>query len=86
MARGAEEMKDEFCEALWKDLGKSRFNAELVELGAMIQLARDDAGQIEKWAQAEEVDTPIFVAPGASKIVPEPLGVVLVMASWNYPV
>ena len=31
------------------------------------------------------VDTPMMVGPGSSKIVYEPLGVVLVMGSWNFP-
>ena len=32
------------------------------------------------------VTTPMLVGPGTSKILPEPLGVVLVMGSWNFPV
>ena len=31
------------------------------------------------------VDTPMMVGPGKSYIKPEPLGVVCVMAAWNYP-
>lgn len=31
------------------------------------------------------IDTPLLFAPGKSLIRLEPLGVVLVMGSWNYP-
>ena len=32
-----------------------------------------------------ELDTPMIVAPGKTKIRYEPLGVVLIYGSWNYP-
>ena len=31
------------------------------------------------------VDTPMVIGPAKSKIVYEPLGVVLIMGSWNFP-
>ena len=31
------------------------------------------------------VDTPLLVGPGRSFEYPEPLGVINVMAAWNYP-
>jgi aldehyde dehydrogenase (NAD+) len=31
------------------------------------------------------VETPMIVGPGTSKIVAEPLGVVLILGSWNFP-
>jgi len=31
------------------------------------------------------VTTPLMIGPGTSKIVPEPLGVILVLGSWNFP-
>lgn len=31
------------------------------------------------------VNTPMTIGPGCSKIMYEPLGVVLVMGSWNFP-
>lgn len=40
---------------------------------------------LKKWANDESVDTPMLIGPGKSKIVYEPLGVVLIMGSWNFP-
>jgi len=31
------------------------------------------------------VDTPMLVGPGSSKILAEPLGTVLILGSWNFP-
>ena len=39
----------------------------------------------EKWAKERKVDTPLIIGPASSSIKPEPLGVVLVYAAWNYP-
>ena len=33
----------------------------------------------------ESLDTPLRLAPGSTKVHYEPLGVVLVFGSWNYP-
>ena len=33
----------------------------------------------------ENLDTPLRLAPGSTKVRYEPLGVVLVFGSWNYP-
>lgn len=79
-------MEDEICDALTADLGKTKFVAYLSEVKAVQEAAKHDAEHIDEWAKTIDVDTPIFCAPGASKIMPEPLGIVLVMSAWNYPV
>jgi aldehyde dehydrogenase (NAD+) len=33
----------------------------------------------------ELVETPLLVGPGSSYIIKEPLGVVAILGSWNYP-
>ena len=40
---------------------------------------------VKKWMQDEKVTTPFSIAPAWSRIKWEPLGVALVMSSWNYP-
>lgn len=40
---------------------------------------------LKTWMEDKVVDTPMLVGPGTSKIVYEPLGVVLIMGSWNFP-
>lgn len=42
--------------------------------------------KVDSWSKKRSVSTPLMFAPGKSYILPEPLGVALVMGSWNYPV
>ena len=40
---------------------------------------------LKKWARPERVSTPLQLLPSRSRIISEPLGVVLIVAPWNYP-
>jgi aldehyde dehydrogenase (NAD+) len=40
---------------------------------------------VAKWAKDEKRQTPMMIAPGSSKVINEPLGVVLIMSAWNFP-
>ena len=81
-----EDMLDEFCTAMELDLGKEKFIGMLAEVKAVNGAIDANLANIDEWASEVFVDTPILLAPGTSSIVPEPLGVVLVMSAWNYPV
>jgi len=41
---------------------------------------------LSKWNSTEKVPTPMVAMPAKSVLMPEPLGVVCVIAPWNYPV
>jgi len=73
-------------EALRADLGKSRIEAYLTELGFVVSECDRALRQLRRWVRPERVPTPLALQPGRSEIVREPLGVVLVIAPWNYPV
>jgi len=40
---------------------------------------------LQEWAQVKHVDTNRLNAPAKSYIIPEPLGVSLIIGPWNYP-
>ena len=71
--------------ALHDDLGRSETDSIIAELG--ILRSEIDAARRElcDWMEPQQVVTPLLLQPGASRIVPEPKGVVLVIAPWNYP-
>ena len=79
------EKEDAICEALAKDVGKPRFEAFTAEVSFTLGELNDLLGQLDKLARPEKVGTPIFAMPGKSEIYKDPLGVVLVIAPWNYP-
>lgn len=72
-------------EALKTDLGKPEQEA-LLELSVVRSELRHAKSGTRRWMKPRRVATPVVGLPAASWICPEPLGVVLVMSAWNYPV
>jgi aldehyde dehydrogenase (NAD+) len=76
----------DFAAALASDLGKSRFETVLAETGFVSSEARYALRHLDAWVRPRRVRTPLLAQPGRSWIQPEPKGVVLIIAPWNYPV
>ena len=79
------EREAEFAEALRLDLNKSRFETVLSETSFVIEEAKYARRRLAGWMRGRRVRTPMMAQPGRSRIVPEPKGVVLIIAPWNYP-
>jgi len=76
----------ELIEALRADLGKPVREAWLADLLPVRQECDLAVRNVARWARPERVSTPLTLQPGRSYVAREPLGVVLVIAPWNYPV
>ncbi|MCX6078463.1 MAG: aldehyde dehydrogenase family protein [Chloroflexi bacterium] len=77
--------QEQIIDRLVRETGKTRFDAlstELFEICDLIDYYRDAAPKILK---DQTVHTPIVLMGKTSRIVFEPLGVVLVISPWNYP-
>ncbi len=72
--------------ALASDLGKPNLEAWVSELGFTMTDIDHTLVNLDQWAAHRKVATPTTLLPGSSAIVPEPVGVVCVIAPWNYPV
>jgi aldehyde dehydrogenase (NAD+) len=72
------------CEALHNDLRKSTEEAYLTEIGIVLNEIDYHIKHLKKWV-AKRVSSPLVLFPSSSKIIYEPLGVVLIIAPWNYP-
>lgn len=72
-------------DAIHKDYGKQEFEAFLSELYIVYDEIKVAIKNIKEWAAAKPVVTNLLNAPGKSYIMPEPLGVSLVIGPWNYP-
>ena len=71
-------------EALKADLKKPEFEAYATEIWVIKEI--DYAiKHIKSWTKAKKAAIPIEQFPGSGRIYPEPLGVVLIIAPWNYP-
>jgi aldehyde dehydrogenase (NAD+) len=73
-------------EALHKDLGKGLSESYLTEIGFVQNEIKHALKNIDNWAKPQKVKTPLAFKPGHSEIIPEPLGVSLIIGAWNYPI
>ena len=79
------EHEDDFAAALRADLGKCRFEAVMTEMSFVESEAKYARKHLAAWMKPQKVRTPLMAQPGRSYIQPEPKGVVLIIAPWNYP-
>jgi aldehyde dehydrogenase (NAD+) len=76
----------EFENALGADLGKNSTESQLVGIGFVIGAIDFTLKHLRAWLKPRPVGVPGAVLPARASVVREPLGVVLVIAPWNYPV
>jgi len=72
-------------EALFKDLGKCKQEAYLTEVAFLQGDIKYMLKHMKKWMKPRSKSTPIVAMPAKSLVYPEPLGTVLIIGAWNYP-
>lgn len=72
-------------EAIYEDFGKSEHETYMSELSLIYHELNGFIKNTAKWSSKIHVSTNISNVPGSSYIIPEPLGVTLVIGAWNYP-
>lgn len=72
-------------EAIYKDFKKSEFDNYTTELSLLYKDIKEARINIFQWARTKPVSTGILNFPASSYVIPEPLGVCLVIGAWNYP-
>ena len=71
--------------AIYEDFGKSEFDTYLSELSLLYHEINNCIKNTEKWSKRKKVSSGLVNFPARSYIIPEPLGVTLVIGAWNYP-
>lgn len=81
-----EEHLEDFVQALAGDLGKSATEAKFSEIDVV--RAEIDFAQrhLVEWMDSTSVKVPLALQPAMAKVEPRPLGVMLIIGAWNYPV
>jgi aldehyde dehydrogenase (NAD+) len=79
------ERHSDFADALAKDVGKHRTEAQLAEIGFVDAEAAHLERHLEGWLRPRRVPVPLAVQPARAWTELTPLGVVLVIGPWNYP-
>lgn len=77
--------KDEICEAIKKDLGKSYRESYMCEVGLTLSEIDFLLKNLNKLTKKQRVKTPIAQFSAKSYRLASPYGVVLIMSPWNYP-
>jgi aldehyde dehydrogenase (NAD+) len=73
-------------DAMAADLGKPELEGWLTDVAAVRHDIEGALRHLGTWASPRRVRVPWRLWPGQAEIVPEPLGAVLVIGPWNYPV
>jgi aldehyde dehydrogenase (NAD+) len=75
----------ELNDALFTDLKKSKEESWVTEIGMVLSELKNAISNLRNWMEPERVPTNFVNFPSTSKLLSEPLGVVLIIAPWNYP-
>jgi len=85
--RLTEANEEKFVAAVNADFGnRARYETIIAEIIVTVSGAKLAKGNLRKWMRPRGVATPLHMLPARSKIEPQPLGVVGIIAPWNYPV
>jgi aldehyde dehydrogenase (NAD+) len=76
---------DEINAALYIDLKKSKEETWATETGLLMGEIKNANKKLHKWMKPKKVPTGLVTFPSTAKIYRDPLGVVLIIAPWNYP-
>ncbi|MEL6811256.1 MAG: aldehyde dehydrogenase family protein [Bacteroidota bacterium] len=72
-------------EAIYEDFRKSKFDTYTNELALVYHDINEALKKLPNWSRKKPVRTNLVNFPGKSYVIPEPLGVSLVIGAWNYP-
>jgi aldehyde dehydrogenase (NAD+) len=85
ITRFLKEREGEIERALNDDLGRPAFEVYPSEIAFVASEAALARRKLDSWTRPQRVRTSLVGQPGRSRIYREPLGVVLVIGPWNYP-
>jgi aldehyde dehydrogenase (NAD+) len=82
-------MKDhaeDFYAALWTDLRRNRIEADWVDVKYMTSEIGHVLARLRRWMKPLAASTPLVLTPSHAQVHFDPLGVGLIIGTWNYPV
>lgn len=87
LIRLTEKNEDRFATAVSADFGnRARHETVIAEIIVSVSGAKLAKKHLKKWMRPRGVATPLHMLPAKSRLEPQPLGVVGIIAPWNYPI
>jgi aldehyde dehydrogenase (NAD+) len=77
--------EQDLYDALFNDLKKSPEEVWATETGLVIAELNAALKHLHSWMKPARVRTNLLNLPSSSRVIKEPLGVVLIIGPWNYP-
>mgnify|MGYP000697543976 CR=1 FL=1 len=81
-----EKYEQQLYNALHEDLKKSPEESFVTENGFLLSEIKYAIHHLFEWMQPQKVSTNLMNLPSKSFVLQEPLGVVMIIGPWNYPV
>ncbi|WP_370260706.1 aldehyde dehydrogenase family protein [Limnobacter sp.] len=79
--------ESELLAAMSNDYGhRSRHESIMADIVATLGVIRHAKSNLKAWMKVRRVPTPWQLRPSVSYVHPQPLGVIGIIASWNFPV
>lgn len=81
-----EDHAEDFYDALWKDLRRNRIDSDWTDVKYITSEADHALAHLRRWMRPQRVSTPLVLTPSQAQVRFDPLGVGLIIGTWNYPV
>src|SRR3954469_4382379 len=76
---------EDFHAALWTDLRRNRTDADLTDVKFLATEAEHALSHLRQWMKPLAITTPPVLDPAHVQVQFDPLGVGLIIGTWNYP-
>ncbi|MGO1504483.1 MAG: aldehyde dehydrogenase family protein [Brachybacterium sp.] len=86
LRRGLRLEEPRLARALAEDLGKSRTESAMTEIGVVAQEISHVTKHLKAWLRPTSLSLGAMLAPATGQLRREPLGTTLIISPWNYPV
>ena len=83
---GIRKHEEELLSAMHTDMRKPRFEAYMSDIGLVLAEIDHALKHLDEWMKPRSIPSPLAIQVAQSELHHEPLGVVLIIAPWNYPV
>ncbi|KAF6147264.1 hypothetical protein GIB67_013085 [Kingdonia uniflora] len=58
----------------------------ILQVGILVKSLNLTLSNLDQWMATTKTRLPLVFFPATGKVLPEPLGIVLMLSSWNYPI